>query len=1056
MRDIAIKDIQAIQEYTEAKDIANHAEIRSEMWEAYGEYVQAFAAATTQTERDLAKQAFNSRLQQISNTWNLNDDIVSPGPGSLDSPGNRPGDIRYENTSELRVLFDETLQQFTSLQETSPLFLEPLPQYNYQGPFQYQFPEEGFIPQYVELNSAPEYNELTSHLAVNPNTDLTNEIVTEIIEEVDPDPADPIDPVEPEEPEEPAKTPEEIAAELAQLEAQREGLFDARDLLYITKLQAEALIANNNDRLTILQFDERETVQNTLSVVDAEIQSLRAELNSTGSSEADATRLQDLMRYGETLEGELDRISTEIASLETRNTEAQTALDTANASIASNDTALSQNRSSILALASGYTFTDYTIPTVTTDLPDWSSYEYELPPFNETEVPTSDIVNVVVSTVSLPVTDGSIRHVGAAVSEDGSTIRFDEWGVDDAVTERLEGFEHLYFGSGSDGLRWIYGEASTPEQFALRTGTATFRGGLLGYYAHGSIDSNTVYEDSVFGSLTLNIDFGSNRLTGEGSMEIDNAARSETLSFTLNEAAITQTNDGLTRSLRFSSGAQLLNDVSGNGNFSGAFYGADASEAAGSFAFGLVGGFAAGVWAAGENYVPRDDEGGFNGAFVIGYDSTSNGHSTAWDEGDDVTSTRINYSNGGVEGSVNIDTTLAMAGFNHVSWGTWVANSTTRDALGDRGYWVDVDNLTASSVLQNRTGTAEYAGEIVGGYVSYGNIREDAQGLINLTADFANQSVSGRLQFGRDCSGSGMSTCNVASVVSSFDEPINDYDGNGFGDHSHSGTAGVVAVFGGPNGEEIGGTAWLTEDQGQYIGVFRAGEGLSFGEFVTPTGADSGTDYSNYRGLFAYSGRELVSGDYVTHFTSVVDVADNGDISVAGTTEKPNIADNLGAGDQYEYVSWGQWNVAESGSLTIGANGEYTTFASGSWLVYDPTTDLPINGSATYNGFVNGRVAGGEALGGTINLNADFAADRVTGSMDVTDSGGSWASASFDTSIRRDTDSSGFQGALTGTDVNSGAIFGGFAGPNAEEVGGGWQIDHTDGSSANGIFRATQ
>jgi hypothetical protein len=98
---------------------------------------------------------------------------------------------------------------------------------------------------------------------------------------------------------------------------------------------------------------------------------------------------------------------------------------------------------------------------------------------------------------------------------------------------------------------------------------------------------------------------------------------------------------------------------------------------------------------------------------------------------------------------------------------------------------------------------------------------------------------------------------------------------------------------------------------------------------------------------------------------------------------------------------------------------------------------------------------GSTSLRGVISLNADFSTDRVTGFMDInTSSAGTWADASFDTTIRRDTDSSGFQGALTGSGVNSGVIFGGFAGPNAEEVGGGWQIDHANGSEANGIFRA--
>jgi hypothetical protein len=71
-----------------------------------------------------------------------------------------------------------------------------------------------------------------------------------------------------------------------------------------------------------------------------------------------------------------------------------------------------------------------------------------------------------------------------------------------------------------------------------------------------------------------------------------------------------------------------------------------------------------------------------------------------------------------------------------------------------------------------------------------------------------------------------------------------------------------------------------------------------------------------------------------------------------------------------------------------------------------------------------------------------------------TPNGQTWADASFDTSITRDTNASGFQGALTGSDVNSGIIFGGFAGPNAEEVGGGWQIDNANGTDGVGIFRA--
>ena len=108
-----------------------------------------------------------------------------------------------------------------------------------------------------------------------------------------------------------------------------------------------------------------------------------------------------------------------------------------------------------------------------------------------------------------------------------------------------------------DDSQWIYGEAATPEQFALRTGTATFNGGLGGYYAHGSVSDHTLYQDGVSGSLALEVDFGTNRLTGEGEVEIDTAVRNETLAFSLDESTISETDSGLTRSLGFSAHATL-------------------------------------------------------------------------------------------------------------------------------------------------------------------------------------------------------------------------------------------------------------------------------------------------------------------------------------------------------------------------------------------------------------------------------------------------------------------------------------------------------------------
>ena len=856
-------------------------------------------------------------------------------------------------------------------------------------------------------------------------------------------------------------TPEEIAEAERQAELQRQAaitaLEDERDRHFLVKLDAEARIRNNNNRLAILEFDERERVQNVLSVVNAEAARLRGELNSTGLSDADAKRLQDIMRYGEVLEAELERIATEETSLRTRNTEYQQALDAANATIVRNSNQLN---------ALNYDWNEYTVPTISVVLPDWSNYEYELPPFDQTDVPTTELRNAVVSSVSLPVTTSTIRNSGTLISEDGEDTRFDAFGVSESQSEKLDDFNHLFLGRNSTGLQWIYGEASTPEQFGLRTGTATFRGGLSGYYAHGTLSSNTVYRDSVAGNLLLNVNFGTNMLSGEGTLGIDNVARREEISFQISPASITENNDGLSRSLRFASNATLLNGIAGNGNFSGAFYGLDASEAAGSFAFNLDGGFAAGLWATGENYVPRDDEGGFSGAYVIGYSAREDGYGTAWDEGEQVSATRLNYFNGDGDGSVDIVSTLPSGSFSFVSWGAWVENSTTRNALGNAGYWLHVDPVTSPAIVENRTGTAQYGGEIIGGYVSSGNIRQDSQGIISLTSNFADQSIGGQFQFGRNCSGSGLSGCSVASEVQSFNEPINAYDGAGFGNFERIGSSGVVGVFAGDNAQEIGGHAWLTENQGMYIGVFRAREGLSFGSFVTPISEQSSSiDYANYRGLLAYRGFEdepdlfAEVGEPVSGFVGVQSVSDTGEVAFNNSNLTLSAAhSSTDSHGTYSYATWGEWDSRSAGSVfTIDV--QLVAEGRGNWLVYDPTTDLPTSGSASYQGSVDGAgsgIAGGIVRGG-INLEADFGSDRITGSMSLRDgNNNSWADAAFDAPITRSTDSSGFQGGLTGANVDSGIIFGGFAGPNAEEVGGGWQIDHINGSDANGIFRAQQ
>jgi hypothetical protein len=401
-------------------------------------------------------------------------------------------------------------------------------------------------------------------------------------------------------------------------------------------------------------------------------------------------------------------------------------------------------------------------------------------------------------------------------------------------------FNHLIWGNWSGGSRvwednsdqpvaelsgfFVYGEL-TPAT-SRTSGSATYTGRLRGDVIE---EGGAIHRGLAYGDFGLTANFGTGALggwlaiAGEDSTDYSGKA-SEVFVTDITDARIVRQNDRLA----------FYGDLGSNyddasGSIEGYFYGANATELGGTYevtntngegsSHGILLGWETGTMPD----RPADPEDSL--AIVVGYDSSANSHGTAWNEGN-ATGSVISYNDSSdtIE-SVTKTATFAAGGYSYVSWGSWAANDTTREELGPNGTWVDVTSVTPASVIASKTGTAEYSGNIAGGYVSYGGVREDARGLINITADFSDQSVSGEFQFGRGCggSGSGPSGCSTISNVETFVEPINDYGGSGFGDHT-GGLSGVVGVFGGPNGEEIGGTAWLTEDNGQYIGVFRAGQ----------------------------------------------------------------------------------------------------------------------------------------------------------------------------------------------------------------------------------------
>jgi hypothetical protein len=847
-------------------------------------------------------------------------------------------------------------------------------------------------------------------------------------------------------------TPEEIAEaerlaelrrqEISRLEAERTEQFEV-------KLAREVQIQNIDNELALLEFGDQQEALNALSLVTVEEQRLRAELNDTGLSAADQQLLQDLLVYQGTLEDELDRIGGRILSLETDRETLQDNLNVANSIIVANSNQLN---------ALNYDYNQFTIPTTSAVLIDWSSYDYELPVFNATDPAPISLANVVGHAVSVPTINESDRVKLDLVSEDNAILTHPMSALitelRDESGELLDGFTHLFVGSGSDEYgkdwQWIYGEASTPEQFALRTGNATFNGGLMGYYADGSEADHTLYQGSVSGDLELNVDFEANRLTGEGQLGVDNAAISEVLAFSLSESTISGVDNGSTRSLGFSAGATLENERDVSGSFGGTFYGENTSEAAGSFAFSLSNGLVGGIWAAGEAHSPSEDS---QYSVMVSYSDLSGSITDRSDDGIGKVPELGDTFALTVDGTATTVTSILgihSGDYNYASMGEWTGGAPTSPI--NSGYWV-AGEAVYRSVLYERTGSATFSGDIIGDFVPFSLgmgdvVREDATGTIRLVADFSTDQIAGEMQF--VSASTATDIIPLTSLIASsgffyesndvvFDRPVYGY--------------GFSGEFFGPFADELGGGVWAVTEAGSYNGVFRAGEDLSFGGFVTPTTSDT-IDYSNYRGIAAYVGISDDNGNVTEdlEFVALETINSSPKALFENTSTSPDLlASTDTLGQSYSYSNWGSWENDGSALVNSVAGRDGTV----RWIVYDPTIDLRTSGQATYSGDAVGSTSNGGNLAGNIQLTADFGNDTVTGDMSLElPNGYVWASTSFDTTIRRDVDSSGFQGALTGSDVNSGTIFGGFAGPNAEEVGGGWQIDHSNGPDANGIFRA--
>lgn len=157
---------------------------------------------------------------------------------------------------------------------------------------------------------------------------------------------------------------------------------------------------------------------------------------------------------------------------------------------------------------------------------------------------------------------------------------------------------------------------------------------------------------------------------------------------------------------------------------------------------------------------------------------------------------------------------------------------------------------------------------------------------------------------------------------------------------------------------------------------------------------------------------------------------------------------------QFDYMSWGNW----LGEVEV--NGVPEAFTKGSFIVGRVTTaqEMPKAGTATYSGAVRGEYGEGGVvhrdLGGTVNLTASFNTGKIGGSFAFKRGDGSPLVTAAMPTASSAIVGSDFHGQLAPISAaGSGAVYGKFYGPKAQEVGGGFYL-FADDKAISGVFGA--
>lgn len=161
---------------------------------------------------------------------------------------------------------------------------------------------------------------------------------------------------------------------------------------------------------------------------------------------------------------------------------------------------------------------------------------------------------------------------------------------------------------------------------------------------------------------------------------------------------------------------------------------------------------------------------------------------------------------------------------------------------------------------------------------------------------------------------------------------------------------------------------------------------------------------------------------------------------LSGVTEPERLGD-------YSHLSWGRWND--------GAGVADTIYTNSYWLAgsLTPDADVPATGQATYAGQVLGKLTENGAISaitGTTALTADFASRSLTGTFDMQKDGAAWTQASVNAAWAAGANK--IAGSLTADNNLTGAVNGNFFGPQADQVGGSWNLSGGTDARAAGVF----